>query len=46
MNMIDEDVGVDETCATLLEDYGFEASTESSGAEELSKLDSISRARD
>ena len=37
--IVDDDVGMAETCAMLLEAYGFEVRTASSGAEALTKLD-------
>ena len=40
MNIIDDNAGVDETCATLLEDYGFGPTTTSIGDEEIVNSDS------
>ena len=40
--IVDDDVGMAETCAMLLEAYGFEVSTASSGAEATTKLNGTS----
>lgn len=40
--IVDDDVGMAETCAMMLEAYGFEVSTASSGVEALFKLNGTS----